>query len=114
MQQYQSGTQTRRVKSLNEAAPAPFAEMHPTLAHRFGIADGDSVLLSTRRGEALVIARLTPTIRQDTLFVPFHWGGKGCANLLTNPALDPISKMPEFKVCAAKIQIKQDEQDFSG
>ena len=103
MQQYQSGTQTRRVKSLSEANPESFAEMHPTLAHRFGIADGDRVLLTTRRGEARVIARLTPTIRQDTLFVPFHWGGKGCANLLTNPALDPVSKMPEFKVCAARI-----------
>ena len=103
MRQYQSGTQTRRVKSLSEAAPEAFAEMHPNLAQRFGIADGDRVTLTTRRGEAYVVARLTPAIRQDTLFVPFHWGGKGCANLLTNPALDPISKMPEFKVCATKI-----------
>jgi assimilatory nitrate reductase catalytic subunit len=43
-------------------------------------------------------------IRQDTLFAPFHWGGDGCANLLTNPALDPISRMPEFKVCAARLE----------
>ncbi len=103
MQQYQSGTQTRRVKSLTDAAPAAFAEMHPNLAHRFGIADGDAVTLTTRRGAATVAARLTPTIRQDTVFVPFHWGGAACANLLTNPALDPVSKMPEFKVCAARI-----------
>ena len=103
MQQYQSGTQTRRVKSLHDAVPEAFVEMHPTLAHRFGISDGDPVLLTTRRGEATAKARLTPTIRQDTLFVPFHFGGAGCANLLTNPALDPISKMPEFKICAVRI-----------
>jgi assimilatory nitrate reductase catalytic subunit len=49
-------------------------------------------------------ARLSPTIRRDTLFIPFHWGGTSRANLLTNPALDPKSKMPEFKVCAARIE----------
>jgi assimilatory nitrate reductase catalytic subunit len=51
-----------------------------------------------------VRARLTHAIRQDTLFIPFHWGGSGRANLLTNPALDPISRMPEFKVCAARLE----------
>jgi assimilatory nitrate reductase catalytic subunit len=49
-------------------------------------------------------AQLTQSIRMDTLFVPFHFGGKGRANLLTNPALDPVSKMPEFKVCAVRIE----------
>ncbi len=49
-------------------------------------------------------AQLTPSIRMDTVFVPFHYGGTGRANLLTNPALDPISKMPEFKVCAVRIE----------
>ncbi|MEO7913143.1 MAG: molybdopterin dinucleotide binding domain-containing protein, partial [Roseiflexaceae bacterium] len=43
------------------------------------------------------------TIRLDTLFVPFHWGGDACVNRLTNPALDPTSRMPEFKVCAVAI-----------
>ena len=102
MAQYQSGTQTRRVAALNALAPEAFAEMHPSLAKRFGISDGDSVTLTTRRGSISVSARLTPTIRLDTLFVPFHWGGESCANTLTNPALDPTSKMPEFKVCAVR------------
>jgi assimilatory nitrate reductase catalytic subunit len=46
---------------------------------------------------------VTPTAREDTVFVPFHWGGENSANRLTNPALDPTSKMPEFKVCAARL-----------
>ena len=104
MAQYQSGTQTRRVRALTETAPEAFVEIHPATAHTFGIADGDSVQVSSRRGEASLRARLTPTIRPDTLFVPFHWAGSARANLLTNPALDPISKMPEFKVCAARIE----------
>ena len=104
MAQYQSGTQTRRVAALSQAAPQAFAEIHPALALRLGIADGDRVTLTTRRGEAAMPARLTPTIRQDTLFVPFHWGGGACANNLTNPALDPVSRMPEFKVCAVRVE----------
>jgi assimilatory nitrate reductase catalytic subunit len=105
MAQYQSGTQTRRVKALAETAPEAFVEIHPALARHFGIADGDRVRVVTRRGDAEVRARLTQTIRQDTLFMPFHWGGKASANRLTNPALDPISRMPEFKVCAARIEL---------
>ena len=104
MNHYQSGTQTRRVKALQEAVPEAYVEIHPTLARRFGIADGDPVRLTTRRGQADVKARFSLHIRQDTLFVPFHWGGAARANLLTNPALDPTSKMPEFKVCAARIE----------
>ena len=104
MNHYQSGAQTRRVKALQAAVPEAYVEVHPALAHRFGIADGDPVRLTTRRGRADMKARFSPGIRQDTLFVPFHWGGTACANLLTNPALDPISRMPEFKVCAVKIE----------
>ncbi len=104
MAQYQSGTQTRRVSALNAISPEAFAEMHPSLAKRFGLTDGDSVQLTTRRGSICVPAKLTPTIRLDTIFVPFHWGGESCANRLTNPALDPVSRMPEFKVCAVRLE----------
>jgi assimilatory nitrate reductase catalytic subunit len=105
MSQYQSGTQTRRVAALNEASPGPFVEIHPELARRLGIADGASLRVTTRRGDMETVARLTPSIRTDTLFIPFHWAGKGRANLLTNPALDPESRMPEFKVCAARVEV---------
>ena len=74
------------------------------MALSYGIAEGDLVHLVTRRGTAIVRAQLTSTIRLDTLFVPFHFAAEGRANLLTNPALDPISKMPEFKVCAVRIE----------
>ena len=104
MQQYQSGTQTRRISKLNDGVKENFVELHPALASRLGIEDDAKVRISTRRGEAIVRARITPSIRLDTLFVPFHWAGVERANLLTNPALDPTSRMPEFKVCAAKIE----------
>lgn len=104
MQHYQSGTQTRRVKELNQAIPQAFVEIHPALAGRYGIVDGDMVQLATRRGAAIIQARLTTTIRLDTLFVPFHWGDDACINRLTNPALDPISRMPEFKVCSVRVE----------
>jgi assimilatory nitrate reductase catalytic subunit len=79
-------------------------QIHPSMARTFGIQEGDEVRLTTRRGTALLAAQLTPAVRMDTLFVPFHFGGVGRANLLTNPALDPVSRMPEFKVCAVRIE----------
>ncbi|GAA3937273.1 molybdopterin oxidoreductase family protein [Actinomadura viridis] len=102
--QYQSGAQTRRVRPLVDAAPEPFVELHPDLAERLGIAEGAGVRVASRRGAATVRARLTDAIRQDTVFIPFHWAGEGRANLLTNPALDPMSRMPEFKVCAVRLE----------
>jgi assimilatory nitrate reductase catalytic subunit len=101
--QYQSGSQTRRVARLVEMAPEPQAEIHPDTARRFGVANGNTIVLETRRGTATFSARVTPDIRQDTVFVPFHWGDEKSANRLTNPALDPFSRMPEFKVCAVRI-----------
>ena len=104
MAQYQSGTQTRRIAALMTSSPEAFVQIHPSMARAYGISNGDRVSLTTRRGSAEMKAQLTQTIRMDTLFVPFHFAGKGRANLLTNPALDPISKMPEFKVCAVRIE----------
>jgi assimilatory nitrate reductase catalytic subunit len=102
--QYQSGTQTRRVPALNLAAPDALVQLHPDLGRRLGIATGDPVRLRTRRGEAAFLARLTEDIRPDTVFVPFHWGGDSSANALTDPELDPHSKMPAFKVCAVRVE----------
>ncbi|MFI6247833.1 molybdopterin oxidoreductase family protein [Streptomyces sp. NPDC051016] len=102
--QYQSGAQTRRVAELNAAAPGPFVELHPRLAARLGAADGDPLAVVSRRGRAVAPARITATIRPDTVFMPFHWPGEGRANTLTNPALDPTSRMPEFKACAVRVE----------
>ncbi|MFJ4757002.1 MULTISPECIES: molybdopterin oxidoreductase family protein [unclassified Streptomyces] len=102
--QYQSGAQTRRVEELNSAAPGPFVELHPRLAARLGVAEGDRVAVVSRRGRAVAPARVTSGIRPDTVFMPFHWPGEGRANTLTNPALDPTSRMPEFKTCAVRLE----------
>lgn len=102
--QYQSGAQTRRVDELNSAAPGPFVELHPRLAARLGVVEGEPVAVVSRRGRAVAPARVTTGIRSDTVFMPFHWPGEGRANSLTHPALDPVSRMPEFKVCAVRLE----------
>ena len=80
---------------------SPFVELHPDLADSLSIVDGETVRLVSRRGAAEVPARVVDTIRPDTVFAPFHWPG---VNALTNDALDPTSRMPEFKVCAARLE----------
>lgn len=101
--QYQSGAQTRRVPALAKSAPAAFVELHPQLAARYLIEEGDDVSVSSVRGSATARARITSTVRPDTVFMPFHWSGEAMANAVTNDAVDPISGMPEFKVCAVQI-----------
>ncbi|MFF5444588.1 molybdopterin oxidoreductase family protein [Streptomyces sp. NPDC012888] len=101
--QYQSGAQTRRVEQLNNAAPETFLEVHPDTAARAGLADGDMARVRSRRGSTRARVRFEPSLRTDTVFLPFHFPGEGRANLITNAALDPRSRMPEFKVCAVQI-----------
>jgi assimilatory nitrate reductase catalytic subunit len=104
MAQYQSGTQTRRVPSPSQAQVQPEAQLHPDLARRLNLGNADIVQLSTSRGSANFRAVINTDIRQDVVFVPFHWGGASAANALTNPVLDPYSRMPAFKVCAVAVQ----------
>ena len=66
--------------------------------------DGERVKVISRRGEGIFPALIVRTIRPDTIFIPYHWGEDLAANQLTNPALDPISKIPEYKACAARIE----------
>jgi assimilatory nitrate reductase catalytic subunit len=97
MSQYQSGAQTRRIKALPGQV---FVEVHPEL----GFEDGQVLRVTSRRGVVEAPARLCPTIRTDTVFLPFHFAGTGRANSLTGDALDPVSRMPEFKVCAVRVE----------
>jgi len=101
---YQSGSQTRRVPSLMAAAPEAFVEVHPDTASALGIEEGLPVKVVTRRGSVTCAARLSRAIRFDTVFMPFHFAGAGRANTLTNDAVDPNSKIPEFKLCAARLE----------
>jgi len=102
--QYLSGNQTRRLGFLNSQAPEPWVEIHPQAAARLGIAEGEMVRVRTPRGAMEVKALVTPTIRPDTLFIPFHYGHRQAVNQLTNPACEPQVKIPEFKECAATVE----------
>lgn len=104
LQHYQSGAQTRRVAELDREVPEAFAQLHPLLGERLGLQEGDRVRLTTTRGSITVPAHHSDRIRPDTVFVPFHWGGTQSVNLLTTDALDPVSSMPEFKVCAVDVR----------
>jgi len=101
--QFLSGTQTRRIGPLVDQYPEPKIEIHPKLAAKLGIVDGDWTLAETRRGAITLRAMVVTTIRPDTAFVPYHWAGPKSANRLTISAQDPISKIPEYKVCAVRI-----------
>lgn len=101
---YLSGTQTRRLAFLNSQAPEPWVEVHPSAAAGLGITSGERVRVRTPRGAVELPALVVPTIRPDTLFIPFHYGHQHTANLLTNAATDPTCKIPEYKACAATVE----------
>ncbi len=100
---YNSGAQTRQVGKLQAAQPVPRLEIHPRLARRHRVVTGSRVTVESRRGKVEFAAEVTADIRADTLFAPFHWGGRAAANLLTSGHLDPTSRMPEFKLTAVRI-----------
>lgn len=102
--QYLSGTQTRRIGKLVQQYPEPLLEIHPKAAERLGIHERELVRVVTRRGTAEFPAQLVETIREDTVFIPYHWPGRKSANQLTSGHLDPVSKIPEFKVCACRLE----------
>jgi assimilatory nitrate reductase catalytic subunit len=102
--QYLSGNQTRRIKFLVDQCPEPYVEIHPETAAKMRINDGERVKVVSRRGEGVFPALIVRTIRPDTIFIPYHWGEELAVNQLTNPALDPTSKIPEYKACAARIE----------
>jgi assimilatory nitrate reductase catalytic subunit len=110
LQHYQSGAQTRRVPALVAGVPGAYAEVHPLLAARLGVTDGSRVRLTTARGSLGLPCRITVDVRPDTVFVPFHWSGAESINLVTNDATDPISGMPEFKVCAVQVTAEETEE----
>jgi assimilatory nitrate reductase catalytic subunit len=103
--QYLSGTQTRRIGPLVEQYPEPLCEIHPSLAADLGIEDRDLVTVTSRRGTITLPASVVATIRPDTVFIPYHWAGRKAANQLTQRALDPVSKIPEYKVSAVRVEL---------
>jgi predicted molibdopterin-dependent oxidoreductase YjgC len=94
---------TRRARGLNAVYPEALIEINPRDALRAGIADGEMIRLSSRRGEIEAKAQVTERVGAGLVFATFHFPDSA-VNFLTNPALDPQAKIPEFKVCAVKLE----------
>jgi assimilatory nitrate reductase catalytic subunit len=105
-----SGSQTRRIGPLEDQYPEPRLELHPQLARKLSVADGDWVSVESRRGSITIRAQVVSTIRPDTVFVPYHWAGARSINQVTIAAQDPISKIPEYKVCAVRVRRAQEPE----
>ena len=111
--QFLSGTQTRRIGPLVKQYPEPRIEMHPRLADKLGIKDQDWTTAETRRGTITLKAMVVTTIRPDTIFIPYHWPGKKSPNQLTVAAQDPISKIPQYKVCGCRVHKADGPPDYA-
>jgi assimilatory nitrate reductase catalytic subunit len=109
-----SGNQTRRIGPLVDQYPEPLLELHPILAREHALADGDWVVIESRRGSLTIRCQVVTTIRPDVVFVPYHWGGAKSVNLATISAQDPVSRIPEYKVCAVRIRKSDSPPEYAG
>ncbi len=100
---WHTGTMTRRTSTLHRELPEAYIEMNPRDAEEMGIRNGEKLRVSSRRGEIQIKAKLTDKVDRGVVFIPFHFR-EAAANVLTNPAVDPIAKIPEYKVCAVRIE----------
>ncbi len=101
--QYHTGTMTRRAVGLSERYPESLVEINPVDAEKLGISEGQLVKVTSRRGTIEARAQITQKSTPGTIFMNFHFA-EAAVNILTNPALDPIGKIPEYKVCAVKLE----------
>jgi len=104
LEHYHGGNMSRQSFTLDTLKPECELDIHPEDAEKRGVKNGDWVNIETRRGKVKVRARVTATVKKGTLFMPFHFN-EAPANMLTNNALDPIAKIPEYKVCAARVEL---------
>ena len=100
---YHTGTMTRKVKGLNIIRGEELVEINPSDASALDIADGEMVKVTSRRGEVVTKARVTDASPVGVVTMDFHFA-EGPTNVLTNPALDPVAKIPELKVCAVRVE----------
>ena len=103
LEHWHTGAMTRRASVLDELEPEAVASFAPAELRRLGIAAGDRVRVTTRRGAIELKARSDSAVAPGQVFIPFCYA-EAAANVLTNPQLDPIGKIPEFKFCAAKVE----------
>ncbi len=100
---FHTGSMSRRADTLDTTVPEGYAEVNPATAKRYGVRDGDHIVLESRRGRIRTRANVTEKVDEGTIFVPFHFA-EAAANVLTNPILDPVAKIPELKVCAVRME----------
>jgi formate dehydrogenase alpha subunit len=100
---FHTGTMTRRSKKLHSEVPEAYIEIHPDDAQRIGLNGSRRVRVVSRRGEIVLGARLTKRIKPGVVFIPFHFA-EAAANALTNAAVDPVAKIPEYKVCSVRVE----------
>jgi formate dehydrogenase major subunit len=103
LEHWHTGTMTRRSKALDAIEPEAFVEIHPEDLYALGAQDGEMLRVSSRRGTIVLKARIGVRTQKGSIFIPFHFR-EAAANLLTNDALDPVGKIPEFKFCAVKVE----------
>ncbi|HNS18544.1 MAG TPA: molybdopterin dinucleotide binding domain-containing protein [Bacteroidales bacterium] len=103
LQQYHTGSMTRRSKVLNGIAPSGMVELNITDARNLKVKNGEKVKVSSRRGSIEITALVTSKIKQGIIFIPFHFA-ETAANILTNDVFDPVARIPEYKVCAVRIE----------
>lgn len=108
---YHTGSMTRRVQGLNQLYPEGRVEVHPEDARRLGLANGALVRVSSRRGSVVAKAEVTERTQPGLVFMTFHFA-ESAANMLTIAALDPVAKIPEFKVCAVRIEPAGEEDRY--
>ena len=101
--QYHTATMSRLSKGIMERCPESLVEIHPKDAQKLGVADGQFLKVSSRRGEVQAKSTVTERVPEGTIFMNFHFH-EAAVNLITNPALDPIAKIPEYKVCAVRVE----------
>jgi formate dehydrogenase alpha subunit len=106
---WHTGTMTRRSYKLDQEVPTAYVEMNPEDAKRIGVNGDRRVRVRSRRGEIQVNVRITEGIQPGLVFIPFHFA-EAAANTLTNAALDPVAKIPEYKVCAVQIKAVPSEE----
>ncbi len=100
---FHTGTMTRRTEKLHQEVPEAYVEIHPEDATRIGLDGQKRVRVSSRRGEIELAVRVTEYIKPGVVFIPFHFA-EAAANALTHAALDPSSGIPEYKVCAVRVE----------
>jgi formate dehydrogenase major subunit len=101
---FHTGSMTRRSKKLDSEVPEAYVEINVKDAGKIGLNGNKRVRVTSRRGQIELGVRVTDDIKRGIVFIPFHFA-EAAANVLTNSAIDPVAKIPEYKVCAVKVEV---------